>query len=131
MEPLQRECRAFAQHPDLLEPEKPHGRQQGAHQRLERLNLEKTLLREVETAYLDAVSAQSQYTAAVEKRRYAQESYDLTDEQFRVGMKNTVELITAQNELSSARLEVLQAKYVALLNMALLDIYQGRPVTTI
>ena len=99
--------------------------------RLERLNLEKTLLREVETAYLDAVSAQSQYTAAVEKRRYAQESYDLTDEQFRVGMKNTVELITAQNELSSARLEVLQAKYVALLNMALLDIYQGRPVTTI
>lgn len=105
---------------------KPHGRQQGAHQRLE-----KTLLREVETAYLDAVSAQSQYTAAVEKRRYAQESYDLTDEQFRVGMKNTVELITAQNELSSARLEVLQAKYVALLNMALLDIYQGRPVTTI
>lgn len=126
MEPLQRECRAFAQHPDLLEPEKPHGRQQGAHQRLE-----KTLLREVETAYLDAVSAQSQYTAAVEKRRYAQESYDLTDEQFRVGMKNTVELITAQNELSSARLEVLQAKYVALLNMALLDIYQGRPVTTI
>lgn len=99
--------------------------------RLERLNLEKTLLREVETAYLDAVSAQSQYTAAVEKRRYAQESYDLTDEQFRVGMKNTVELITAQNELASARLEVLQAKYVALLNMALLDIYQGRPVTTI
>lgn len=99
--------------------------------RLERLNLEKTLLREVETAYLDAVSAQSQYTAAVEKRRYAQESYDLTDEQFRVGMKNTVELITAQNELASARLEVLQAKYVALLNMALLDIYQGRPVTAI
>ena len=46
-------------------------------------------------------------------------------------MKNTVELITAQNELASARLEVLQAKYVALLNMALLDIYQGRPVTTI
>lgn len=99
--------------------------------RLERLNLEKTLLREVETAYLDAVSAQSQYTAAVEKRRYAQESYDLTDEQFRVGMKNTVELITAQNELASARLEVLQAKYVALLNMALLDIDQGRPVTAI
>lgn len=99
--------------------------------RLERLNLEKTLLREVETAYLDAVSAQSQYTAAVEKRRYAQESYDLTDEQFRVGMKNTVELITAQNELSSARMEVLQAKYVALLNMALLDIYRGRPVSAI
>ena len=70
---------------------------------LERQSLEKELLREVESAYLDAVSAQSQYTAAREKQRYAQQSYDLTDEQFRVGMKNTVELITAQNELTAAR----------------------------
>ena len=40
-------------------------------------------------------------------------------------MKNTVELITAQNELTAARQEVLQAKYMALLNIELLDIYQG------
>ena len=93
---------------------------------LERQSLEKELLREVESAYLDAVSAQSQYVAACEKQRYAQQSCDLTDEQFRVGMKNTVELITAQNELTAARQEVLQAKYMALLNIELLDIYQGK-----
>ena len=85
---------------------------------LERQSLEKELLREVESAYLDAVSAQSQYVAAREKQRYAQQSCDLTDEQFRVGMKNTVELITAQNELTAAR--------QALLNIELLDIYQGK-----
>ena len=84
------------------------------------------LLRKVESAYLDAISSQSRYTAARQKERYARQSYDLTDEQFRVGRKNTVELITAQNELSSARQEVLQAKYMALLNIRLLDIYQGR-----
>lgn len=94
--------------------------------RLEQLGLEKELLRKVESAYLDAISSQSRYTAARQKERYAQQSYDLTDEQFRVGRKNTVELITAQNELSSARQEVLQAKYMALLNIRLLDIYQGR-----
>lgn len=93
---------------------------------LERQSLEKELLRELESAYLDAVSAQSQYVAAREKQRYAQQSCDLTDEQFRVGMKNTVELITAQNELTAARQEVLQAKYMALLNIELLDIYQGK-----
>ncbi|MBQ7894426.1 MAG: TolC family protein [Alistipes sp.] len=93
---------------------------------LERQSLEKELLREVESAYLDAVSAQSQYVAACEKQRYAQQSCDLTDEQFRVGMKNTVELITAQNELTAARQEVLQAKYMALLNIELLNIYQGK-----
>lgn len=94
--------------------------------RLEQLGLEKELLRKVESAYLDAISSQSRYTAARQKERYARQSYDLTDEQFRVGRKNTVELITAQNELSSARQEVLQAKYMALLNIRLLDIYQGR-----
>ena len=101
-----------------------------ASSRLDQQDLLKTLLREVETAYLDAVSAQSQYVAANEKERYARQSYELTDEQFRVGMKNTVELITAQNEWSAAQQEVLQAKYMALFNMELLNIYQGQPVTT-
>lgn len=98
---------------------------------LERQSTQKTLLREVETAYLDAVSAQSQYLAAAEKQRYARQSYELTGEQFRVGMKNTVELITAQNEYTSARQELLQAKYMALLNIGLLNIYQGRDAGTI
>ena len=94
-------------------------------------DLQKTLLREVESAYLDAVSAQSQYRAATEKERYARQSFELTQEQFNLGVKNTVELITAQNEWSSARQEVLQAKYMALLNIELLNIYQGRNTTTI
>ena len=94
-------------------------------------DLQKTLLREVESAYLDAVSAQSQYLAATEKERYARESFDLTQEQFNLGVKNTVELITAQNEWASARQEVLQAKYMALLNIELLNIYQGLNTTTI
>ena len=92
---------------------------------LEQQNLEKELLRKVESAYLNAISSQSQYRAAQEKERYAQQSFDLTSEQFLVGVKNTVELITAQNELSAAQQEKLQAKYMALLNIELLDIYQG------
>lgn len=94
--------------------------------RLTWLDLKKTLLEEVEGAYLDAVSAQSQYVAAAEKERFARQSYELTSEQFAVGMKNTVEVLTAQNDLTTARQEVLQAKYMALLNIELLNIYQGR-----
>lgn len=99
--------------------------------RLSWQDLQKTLLREVESAYLDAVSAQSQYVAAAEKQKYARQSYELTDEQFRVGMKNTVELITAQNELAAARQETLQAKYMALMNIELLNIYQGKGVSPV
>lgn len=94
--------------------------------RLEQLSTEKSLLKEVESTYLDAVSAQSQYVSAKEKEKYARQSYDLTAEQFDVGMKNTVELITAKNELLSATQSLLQAKYMALMDIKVLDIYQER-----
>ena len=40
-------------------------------------------------------------------------------------MKNTVELITAQNTLLQARVTLLQSKYTAMMNNTLLDVYQG------
>ena len=98
---------------------------------LEWTSLQKELLRNVESAYLDAVSAQAQYLSAREKEKYARESYELTSEQFRVGVKNTVELITAQNECSAAQQQVLQAKYLTLLSIELLNIYQGLPASDI
>ena len=98
---------------------------------LEWTSLQKELLRNVEAAYLDAVSAQAQYLSAREKEKYARESYELTSEQFRVGVKNTVELITAQNEYSAAQQQVLQAKYLTLLSIELLNIYQGLPASDI
>ena len=98
---------------------------------LEWTSLQKKLLRNVESAYLDAVSAQAQYLSAREKEKYARESYELTSEQFRVGVKNTVELITAQNEYSAAQQQVLQAKYLTLLSIELLNIYQGLPASDI
>ena len=98
---------------------------------LEWTSLQKELLRNVESAYLDAVSAQAQYLSAREKEKYARESYELTSEQFRVGVKITVELITAQNEYSAAQQQVLQAKYLTLLSIELLNIYQGLPASDI
>ena len=85
-----------------------------------------TLYSTIENYWLQAVTNQNKFKAARVSTESAQASYELLSEQFKQGLKNTVELITAQNELSSARQEVLQAKYMALLNIRLLDIYQGR-----
>jgi len=93
--------------------------------RLNRANTEKNILKEVESTYLDAVASQSQYVAAKEQVGYAQQSYDLTNEQFSLGMKNTIEVIEAKNELISSQQSCLQAKYMTLLSMEILDIYQG------
>lgn len=92
---------------------------------LSQMETESSLLKEVESVYLDAKSAQSQFLAALTNRDYAQQSYELTFEQFKVGAKNTVELMTALNEYTQAAQSVIQAKYMAMLNCRLLDIYQG------
>ena len=52
-------------------------------------------------------------------------SYDLTSEQFRLGMKNIIELLTDQKNLSAANQKVIQAKYMEVLNASLLKYYGG------
>ena len=44
-------------------------------------------------------------------------------------MYNTLELLTEKNNLLSAEQQVLQAKYMAILNRLLLNIYQNKPIT--
>ena len=98
---------------------------------LDLINTQKQLLRTVEGIYLDAVSAQNQYLAALERVKYVEESYTLIDEQFSLGMKNTLELLTAKNDFLNAQQELLQAKYMAAMSIQLLNIYQNKPVDEI
>ncbi|GHV51788.1 transporter [Bacteroidia bacterium] len=98
----------------------------------QQLNLQgtqKALLRTVEGVYLDAASSQNQYQAAGERLKYVSESYRLTEEQFFLGMKNTLELLTEKNNLLNAQQETLQSKYMAVMSIQLLNIYQKKPIS--
>ena len=97
-----------------------------------RLNFQETrkeLYKTIENLWLDAYSAQQQYTAAAEQVMSAKTSFELVSEQFNLGMKNTVELLTEKNNLLSAEQQLLQAKYMAVLNIQLLRFYQGLEIT--
>ncbi len=96
---------------------------------LDLLDEQKTLYRTIETLWLDANSAQQQYAAAREQVKSTQTSFDLVSEQFNLGMKNTVELLTEKNNLLIAQQQLLQAKYMAILNRQLLNFYQGQNIT--
>lgn len=96
---------------------------------LDLLNTQKELLQEVESAYLDATSAQSQYLSASERLAYVRQSFELTEEQFFLGMKNTLEMLTEKNNLLNAQQEVLQSKYMAIMSIQLLNILQKKPVS--
>lgn len=96
---------------------------------LELENTKKTLLSDIENLCLDVKAAQEQYVSAREQVKASQASYDLIQEKFNRGMANTLELLTEKNNLLSAEQQVLQAKYMAILNRLLLNIYQNKPIT--
>ena len=95
---------------------------------LDWINTQKQLLRTVEGLYLDATSSQNQYIAAVEQVKFSEETFQLIEEQFFLGMKNTLELLTARNNMLNAQQEMLQTKFMAVMNIQLLNIYQNEPI---
>ncbi|MDR0429434.1 MAG: TolC family protein [Tannerellaceae bacterium] len=98
---------------------------------LDLLNTQKALLRTVEGIYLDATSSQNQYLSAAERVKYIEKSFKLTEEQFFLGMKNTLELLTEKNNLLNAQQQELQSKYMAIMSIQLLNIYQKKPIDII
>lgn len=95
---------------------------------LDLANKQKELYSTIETLWLDALNAQQQYAAADSKLKSSQTSFDMVNEQFNLGMKNTVELLTEKNNLLSAQQQRIQAKYMAILNRTLLNFYSGEDI---
>ena len=87
-----------------------------------------TLYSTIENYWLQATTNQSKYRAAKANTTSAQESYDLLSEQFRLGLKNAVELMTGKTNLLTAQQNELQSKYLTILNMNMLDFYKGKKV---
>lgn len=96
---------------------------------LDLIESQKDLYKTIEGFWQDANSAQKQYMAAKEQLNSARVSYELVSEQFDLGMKNTVELLTEKNNFLMANMQMLQAKYMAVMNIQLLNFYSGKEIT--
>lgn len=83
-----------------------------------------TLYSTIENYWLQAVTNQNKFKAAHVSTESAQASYDLLSEQFRLGLKNTVELMTGKTNLLQAQQNELQSKYLAILNLNMLEFYK-------
>ena len=73
---------------------------------------------------MQATHNQNKYKAAKVSVESAQQSYDLLNEQFNLGLKNIIELMTGKNNLVTAQQNELQSKYMAILNIHLLNFYK-------
>jgi len=88
-------------------------------------NEQKQLYSTIEGFWLDANTNQQKFKAAQSSVASEQASYDLLSEQFHVGLKNIVELMTGKDKLLKAQQNKLQSKYMTILNQQLLYFYQG------
>lgn len=82
---------------------------------LTRKDLLDNLSQTIESLYIDANNARAKYEAGLTQLNSAQLTADLTDRQFELGKVNTLELLTAHNNLLNARIELLMSKYMAIL----------------
>ena len=88
-------------------------------------DLQKTLYSDIQGYWINAVNNQEKYKAAKSSVESAQQSYDLLSEQFRLGLKNIVELLAGKDNLLNAQQNQLQSKYLTLYNQQMLAFYQG------
>lgn len=79
----------------------------------------------VEELWLDAVNNQQKFRSALATVESEQESYNLLNEQFNLGLKNIVELLTGKDKLLTAQQNKLQSKYTTILSQQLLKFYQN------
>lgn len=79
----------------------------------------------VEGFWLDAINNQEKFRSASASVESEQQSYNLLQEQFNLGLKNIVELLTGKDKLLAAQQNKLQAKYMTILSQQLLRFYQN------
>ena len=86
---------------------------------------QKQLYQTIEGYWLDATTNQHKFRAAQATVESEQQSFNLLQEKFSLGLTNTVELMNGKDKLLQAQQNLLQSKYMTLLNLQLLRFYAG------
>ena len=82
-----------------------------------------TLYSTIENYWLQAETNQSRFKASKVSTESAQASFDLLQEQFRLGLKNIIELMNGKDNLLTAKQNELQSKYLTIMNIEMLKFY--------
>lgn len=89
----------------------------------ERDNLQ--LKQDIYNAYNSALAAYQRFIAAQKAVKTAEYSYELSRKRYEAGLLRTIDLITNQNNLFRARIEVLLNQYDYVFRMKVLEFYKG------
>ena len=97
-------------------------------QQLQLESVKKSLYKEIQQAYYNAVAAQSKYSSSLESAESARLHYELTDEKYRAGKADIADYNDARNSWLSAESDFVRSKYECLFQTRLLDFYKGEAI---
>ena len=95
-------------------------------QMLQLENTKKTLYKEIQQAYYNAVAAADKYRSSTDARSSALESFELMKAKYENGKANITEFNEARDNWLKAESDLVRSRYEYLYSAKLLDFYRGR-----
>ncbi|MDR3717063.1 MAG: TolC family protein [Puia sp.] len=84
-----------------------------------------TLKQNIYQAYVNAVTAQQKFEANKKTLAATQKSFDFANKRYSVGMLNTIDLLTNQNNFYKAQIDLLYSQFDYVFKMKVLEFYKG------
>lgn len=94
-------------------------------QQLELENVRKTLYKEIQQAYYNAVNSNASFISSKEAETAASESFDMVRKKYENGKANATEYNEAKTKLQQAEITRLQSQVQLLFNKKILSFYAG------
>jgi len=83
------------------------------------------LKQDIYTAYNNVINATQKFNASKKSVESSQKAYDFALKRYEVGLLNTLDLITNQNNLLTAKLQLIANQFDYVFRMKLLEFYKG------
>jgi len=96
--------------------------------KLQQTQATQTLQSNIYTAYSNSVAAMEKYNASMKAVASAQKAYDFATKRYEVGLLSTIDLLTNQNNLLTAKLQQLTNHYDFVFKLKVLEFYKGQGV---
>ncbi|MGZ5135182.1 MAG: TolC family protein [Flavitalea sp.] len=84
------------------------------------------LKQDIYSAYSDAITAFQKFNASKKSVETALKANDFAQKRYDIGLLNTIDLITNQNNLFRARIDVISAQFDYVFKLKVLEFYKGQ-----
>lgn len=85
-----------------------------------------TLKQDIYKAYTDAITSLQKFNSTTKSVAASQKAYDFAQKRYDLGLMNTIDLLTNQNNLFRAKIERLSAQFDYVFKMKVLEFYKGQ-----